>query len=71
MNDTSPEVNAVYHARMMALPPGRRLEMAFSMLTTSRQIILSTLPEGLPTSEKRRLLYERLYGEPCPVPRLS
>ena len=67
VKDTSPEVNRMIFERMMALTPGERLEIGLTMLGTAKELIRAGLPEGLPESEKRKLIYERLYGEPLPA----
>ena len=66
VKDTSPEVNRIMFERIMALTPGERLEMGLRMLGTAKELIRAGLAEDLPESEKRRLVYERLYGEPLP-----
>ena len=63
MNDTPPEVEKLYREMIMARTPEERMQMAFSMMATGRQIILSSLPEGLSDTEKRRQLFERMYAD--------
>lgn len=63
MNDTPPEVEKIYRDMIMARTPEERMQMAFSMMATGRQIILASLPEGLSENEKRRQLFERMYAD--------
>jgi hypothetical protein len=63
MNDTPPEVEKLYREMIMSRTPEERMQMAFSMMATGRQLILSSLPEGLSEAEKRRQLFERMYAD--------
>ena len=63
MNDTPPEVEKLYREMIMSRTPEERMQMAFSMMATGRQLILSSLPEGLSEEEKRRQLFERMYAD--------
>jgi hypothetical protein len=63
MNDTPPEVEKLYREMIMSRTPEERMQMAFSMMATGRQLILSSLPEGLSEQEKRRQLFERMYAD--------
>ncbi len=66
MKDTSPEVNAIMYKRLMALRGEERMEMGFSMITSAKEMILASLPKELPEAERKKMLYERLYGEAMP-----
>ncbi len=66
MKDTSPEINEFIHQRMMAAGAERRFLMGMSMLATTRQMILSSLPATLTHQERMLALYHRLYGHPFP-----
>ena len=63
MTDTPPEVEKIYREMIMARTPEERMQMAFSMMATGRQLVLSSLPEGLSEAEKRRQLFERMYAD--------
>ncbi len=63
MNDTPPEIEKLYREMIMARSNEERMQMAFSMMATGRQLILSSLPEGLSEEEKRRQLFERMYAD--------
>ena len=66
MKDTSPEINEFIHQRMMAAGAERRFLMGMSLLATTRQMILSSLPTTLTQQERMLALYHRLYGHPFP-----
>ena len=66
MNDTPPEVQEDYRARLLALSGGERLELAASMFESARQMVLASLASITDPVEKRRRLYERIYGESPP-----
>ena len=66
VKDTPPEVNRFYFERIMALSGERRFLMGMSMLATTRQMILSTLPKDMSHRDRMLALYERLYGHPFP-----
>lgn len=66
MTDTSPEIAEMVRARLMALSGAERLRMGAQMFDAARRIVLASLPAGLPESERRRLLFERIYGQPLP-----
>jgi hypothetical protein len=66
VKDTSPEINRMIFEKMMARTPEERLLIGFSMLGTAKELIAASLPKELPEGERRRLVYERLYGEKLP-----
>lgn len=66
MKDTSPEVNAIMYERLMALSGEERIMMGFSMISSAKEMILSSLPKDLPEAERKKMLFERLYGEKMP-----
>ncbi len=64
MKDTDPDIQKIYHKMLMSCTGEERLQMASSMFTTSREMILSSLKERYPKathSELRGLLFLRLY----------
>lgn len=67
VKDTSPEVNRILFERIMALSGEERLKMGFSMLAATKTLILAGMPAGLSEAERKRRLYESLYGEPLPA----
>jgi hypothetical protein len=71
MNDTSPEIAEMVRARLMNLPGETRLIMGVQMFESARAMILASLPPGLNESERKRLLFERIYGEKFPVSQIK
>ena len=67
VKDTPPEINRRMFEGVMALSEGERLKMGCSMFDMARQLVLAGLPPGLSEVERRKALYERMYGEPCPI----
>jgi len=68
MTDTSPEIAEMVRARLMALTGAERFRMGVQMFDAARRMVLASLPPGLSETERKRLLFERLYGEPLPTP---
>ena len=52
----------------MALSGEERFIMGALMFDAARDMILASLPKDLPPDELKRRLYERIYGEPYPLP---
>lgn len=67
MTDTSPEIAAMVHARLMARSGAERFRMGVEMFEAARRMALASLPAGLDETERRRRLFERLYGQPQPL----
>ena len=67
MDDTSPEMRALYRSRLMELSGEKRLQMAASMFESARTLVLASLSHITDPIEKRRLLYERTYGQAPPA----
>ena len=67
MTDTSPEVAELVRSRLMALSGAERFRMGVEMFDAARRMVLASLPASLNESERKRRLFERLYGEPLPV----
>ena len=66
MNDTPPEIAEMVRARLMALSGAERFRMGSQMFDAARRMILASLPPGLSALERKRLLFERVYGEALP-----
>ena len=66
VTDTPPEIAEMVRARLMALSGPERFLMGVRMCEAARRMVLASLPAGLPEPERRRLLFERFYGEPLP-----
>ena len=41
--------------------------MGVRMFEAARRMTLASLPADLPEGERKRLLFERFYGEPLPI----
>ena len=67
MNDTSPEIAKMVRARMMARSGAERMRMGSQMFDAARTMVLASLPPDLPEEERRRQLFQRIYGEPFPA----
>lgn len=66
VKDTPPEVNRWMFESFMSLSCERRFLMGISMLSTARELILSSLPTTLSIHERKLELFKRLYGYPFP-----
>jgi hypothetical protein len=66
MTDTPPEVERIYRDLLMSRSPSERFMMASRMFDAARNLILQSIPKDLPERERKRLLYERIYGESAP-----
>jgi hypothetical protein len=66
MNDTPPEIAEMVRGRLMALSGAERLRMGAESFEAARRMVLASLPPGLPETERRRLLFQRIYGEDLP-----
>ncbi len=65
MKDTSPAMEARYHAMLLARSGGERLRMAASMYATARALVIASILEKEPLATPARLrqaLFERFYG---------
>ena len=66
MTDTPPEVAEMVRARLMALSGAERFRMGVQMFDAARRMVLASLPADLPENERKRRLFERIYGETLP-----
>lgn len=65
MNDTSPEMEARYHAMLLARSGEERLRMAGSMFSAARQLAVAAILAADPSASPgaiRRALFMRFYG---------
>jgi hypothetical protein len=62
MDDTSPEIAAMMRRMLLARTGSERVVMASQMFEAARAMILASLPAGLPDTEIKLRLCERLYG---------
>ena len=66
MTDTPPEIAELVRQKLMARPAEERFVMGALMFDAAREMILASLPEGLPPSQLRQQLFQRIYGHPLP-----
>jgi len=62
MNDTSPEIAAMVHARMMAKTGEERFLMGIRMHEAARRMVMASFPPGITDARRKELLFERFYG---------
>lgn len=67
MTDTAPEVAELVRARLMAMSGAERIRLGAQMFDAARRMVLASLPSDLTESERKRRLFERLYGETLPA----
>ncbi|MBM5811051.1 MAG: hypothetical protein FJ191_03675 [Gammaproteobacteria bacterium] len=68
MHDTAPDVAELVRQFHAGLTPEQRWQIASDMFEVARQIVESTLPEGLTPVERQRALIGRLHGEAAVPP---
>lgn len=66
MTDTPPEIAEMVRTRLMSLPNSTRLVMGVQMFEAARAMVLASFPKGLSEAERKKRLFERIYGEPLP-----
>lgn len=66
MTDTAPEVAELVRQKLMARSGEERFLMGVRMFDAARDMAMASLPAGLSPEELKRLLYQRLYGQPMP-----
>lgn len=62
MNDTSPEIAAMVHARLMTKTGEERFLMGIRMHEAARRMVMASFPPGISDEQRKRLLFERFYG---------
>ena len=67
MTDTPPEIAEMLRVRLMALSGAERFRMGVEMFDAARRMVLASLPADLPETERKRRLFERLYGGSLPT----
>ena len=66
MTDTPPEVAEMVRVRLMAMSGAERFRMGVEMFDAARRMVLASLPPGLTETERKRRLFNRIYGESLP-----
>jgi hypothetical protein len=67
VTDTSPEIARLVRDRLMALSGEERMRMGVRSFDAARRMVLASLPPGLTDLERRRRLFQRIYGMPLPA----
>lgn len=61
--DTSPEIAAAVRERIMQFSGAERFIMGARMFESARAVVLASLPKDISETERRRILFQRLYGD--------
>ena len=67
MNDTSPNIAAIFREHLLSRPGAERVVMGSRMFDVARTIALASFPSDLSEIETKRRLCERLYGNEVDV----
>ncbi|HEY0729833.1 MAG TPA: hypothetical protein VGD38_17245 [Pyrinomonadaceae bacterium] len=67
MNDTSPDIAAIFRERLLSRSGAERVAMGSRMFDVARTIALASFPPGLSEIETKRRLCQRLYGNEVSV----
>ncbi len=62
MEDTTAEFKELMRRRIATLKPQERVRMCLEMFDTARALVEASLPPGLDTVERRKLICRRFYG---------
>jgi hypothetical protein len=63
VTDTPPEIEQMTREKIMALSGEERFRMGAQMFDSACEMIKASLPKDLSETERRRLLFKRIYGE--------
>lgn len=66
VTDTPPEIAEMVRARLMARSGAERFRMGVESFEAARRMILASLPPDLSPDERKRMLFQRIYGYPLP-----
>ena len=67
MTDTPPEIAELVRRKLMVCSCEERFLMGVRSFEAAREMVLASLPAGLPPEELKRQLFQRLYGQPLPA----
>ena len=62
MTDTPPETERLVRESIMAHSGEERFIMGAQMFDSAREMMKASLPKDLSETERRRLLFKRIYG---------
>lgn len=71
MNDTSPQMEALYRGRLAALKGEDRFLRGARMFEVAREMVLASLPSAMSESEVKCALLRRFYGSDLPPEELE
>jgi hypothetical protein len=63
VTDTPPEIEGMVREKIMALSGEERFVMGAQMFDSAREMIIASLPNDLSETERRQLLFRRIYGK--------
>jgi len=66
MNDTPPEIVEMVFRMLMERLGEKRFMMGSRSFDAARAMVLASLPPGLSEMKRKRLLFQRFYGERPP-----
>ena len=66
MTDTTPEIERMVRERIMSLSGAARMRMGAEMFAAAQRMVLASLPADLSDIERKRRLFERVYGDSLP-----
>jgi hypothetical protein len=67
VTDTSPEIAERVRSRLMALSGVERVRMGSASFDAARTMVLASLPADMTDADRKRRLFERIYGESFPA----
>jgi len=63
VTDTSPEIERMVRNKIMARSGEERFIIGAEMFESAREMVKASLPKNLSETERRRLLFKRIYGK--------
>ena len=63
VTDTPPEIERMVRDKIMARSGEKRFIIGAQMFDSAREMVKASLPNGLSETERRRLLFKRIYGK--------
>jgi hypothetical protein len=69
VTDTPPAIEQEMRRKIMARSGEERFIMGSEMFESAREMVMASLPKDLSETERRRLLFERIYGKELKIGR--
>jgi hypothetical protein len=66
MTDTHPEIEKLVREKLMSLTGGQRMRMGSDMFEAAKRMMYASFPRNLGALDRKRMIYERIYGEKPP-----